>query len=218
MSRCDEPTPHRLFAAIVLMGSGLAAGCGGVAEGGRQVSPGGGSNISGGGAGTPPASGAGSGGVAGGSIGVVGGATSTSGSASGGSPLNIGFGGAEPDPLPEPVDPGPFACPPEQWSCPSTLCDDPSTGYVLPDACACDPTRPLVPSDCPPGQVFVCQTATRTTDDRRLTKPVALACLCLPKSDCATECVVAYDRRRLSCSSSPDELSTSCGCAVVLLK
>jgi hypothetical protein len=91
---------------------------------------------------------------------------------------------------------------------------------VLPEACACDPKRPLGPSDCEPGQVFVCQQATTAADGRAFTKPVALSCTCVEKTMyfCSTECDTAYGDRDLRCSGSADELSALCGCAIIYLK
>lgn len=208
MSHIDEQHPHRLFAAIVLMGTSLATGCGGLAEGERQTGVGG----------QPDSSVSGSSAAAG-TAASVGGATSTStaGTSNTGGPV-INIGGSTP--APATAEPGPFACPPEQWSCPSTECRSVDSGWVLPDACACDPKRPLKASDCQPGQVFVCQNATRRADGKMFTKPVALACSCVEKSGnfCSTECDVAYGQRDLQCFGAPDELSALCGCAVVYLK
>jgi hypothetical protein len=212
MSSSDELSPHRLFAAIVLMGTGLAAGCGGIAEGDRQVAGGGSSSSAGTGTGSSSNVGASTG---------VGGATtsSTGGTFSAGAPPVLNTAGSTP--LPSSVDPGPFACPTEQWSCASKQCDGLTSGWTLPaTACDCDPRRPLKASDCKPGQVFVCQNVTQAADGRPLTKPVALACSCVQKAEyfCASECDAAYGERDLSCSGSPDELSALCGCAVVYLK
>ena len=214
MTHTDEQSPHRLFAAIVLMGTGLAVGCGGMAEGGRQVSGGGApqdDSTTGGirtGATTP------SGGTG------VGAATSTGGTSNIGNPPMLNTGGVTP--APEAVEPGPFKCPPEQWSCVSTQCDYSSPGWKLPDeSCGCDLSRPLGPSDCEPGQVFVCQHVTSTADGRPLTKPVALSCTCVQKTMyfCSSECDGVYsDQEHLTCIGSEDELSALCGCAVVYLK
>jgi hypothetical protein len=209
MSHTDEQSPHRLFAAIVLMGTGLAVGCGGIAEGEREVSTGGRPNATTGGTGT----GATGSGVAGTGVGA---ATSTGGSLN--IPPQLGIGGTTP--VPEAVEPGPFKCPPEQWSCASNECDYSSYGWVLPDGCDCDPKRPLSASDCGPGQVFVCQEVTTAADGRPFTKPVALSCSCVQKAMyfCTTECDAAYGQRDLSCQGGSDELSALCGCAVIYLK
>ena len=201
MSHADEQSPHRLFAAIVLMGTGMAVGCGGISENGRQVSVGGSS---------PRVSSAGSTGS--------GAATSTGGSTNMVMLPILGTSGTTTGP--EPVVPGPFTCPPEQWSCASQECDRSHGGWMLPDACDCDPRRPLRPSDCEPGQVFVCQQAMSTSDGRPFTMPVALSCSCVEKAMyfCTTECDTAYGHRDLDCLGSEDELSALCGCAVIYLK
>jgi hypothetical protein len=208
MNPTDEKSQHRLFAAIVLMGSGLAAGCGGISEGEGPLSTAGRPSVAGGGT-TSESSGASD---------SVGPATSTGGSQSVGSAPNIALGGAPSAPMP--VEPGPFACPPEQWSCTSVSCDEFSGDWELPAGCPCDPKKPRSVADCEPGQVFVCQRATFSSDGRPFTKPVQLSCACVPKATyfCTTECDVAYGMPNLSCDGSLDQLSASCGCAVIYLK
>jgi hypothetical protein len=213
MSQIDEKTPHRLFAAIVLMGGGLAVGCGGVVESSHQVGAAGRPDVNSGGSGSvanpgEPANG-------GGAI-SLGGATSTSGSSNVGG-LLVNSAGAPAEP--EPVEPGPFKCPPQQWNCPASNCDYAGRGWALPDSCDCDPARPLGPSDCALGEVFICETATTTADGRALTKPIALSCRCVTKTgDCGSECATTYGQGNLTCVGSPDGLSGSCGCAIVYLK
>jgi len=201
------------------MGTGLVVGCGGVAEGSHQVSAGGapdggtrGSSVSGGSNGTNSAGALATGDTGGGL------ATSTAGASNaGGGPVSS-VGGAPPDL--DPVEPGPFACPPQQWTCTHSSCG--SMGWVLPDGCECDPKQPLSQSDCGPGEAFVCQNATTSSDGRPLARPVALACACVPQAmgSCAAECGAAYNRGDASwkCSISQDGLSASCGCAIVYLK
>src|SRR6478735_284496 len=147
MSLADESSTHRLFAAIVLMGTGLTLGCGGVAESNQQVDTvkgnGGGGSASGSGTGTTTTIG-GSGGLA------VGGSDPDS--------ITItlsGSGGVDPGP----VTPGPFECPPQRWTCaPETeACGLAGEGWALPDDCACDATRPEQASDCGANQVFLCR-------------------------------------------------------------
>jgi|SRR5882672_5503324 len=207
MSHADEQSPHRLFAAIVLMGTGMAMGCGGISENDRHVSAGGSVSVSVGGSSSSSGTGP-----------VIGGATSTGGTTNIGMPPDLNVGGTTTEP--QPVEPGPFKCPTEQWSCASQQCAYSHGGWALPDACDCDPKRPRSPSDCEPGQVFVCQEATTTADGRPFTKSVALSCQCVEKAMyfCSTECDTAYGKRDLSCSGSADELSAMCGCAVIYLK
>lgn len=116
------------------------------------------------------------------------------------------------------VTPGPFACPPQQWSCSNTECGVNGVGWALPEACDCDPSRPLDPSSCAAGQVFVCQTATSTLDGRLLTEDVPMSCTCVPPDGNLgdNECVRAYglDLRDVI----EDDQSVGCLCAYVYLK
>jgi hypothetical protein len=205
MSQSDETSPHRLFAAIVLMGSSLAVGCGGMAEGERQVGASGG----------PSGSTQGGSSSIGGSTGS--GASVSSGTAGTPPDISINIGGVPP--MPSAVTPGPFACPPQQWSCSTRQCGQVDNGWALEEGCDCDRERPLTASDCEPGEVFVCLDATSTTDGRPLTEHVLLSCACTPKSmyNCRDECDVVYGGD-LSCGGSEDQLSATCGCALVYLK
>jgi hypothetical protein len=208
MNPTDEQSPHRLFAAIVLMGSSLAAGCGGISAGEGPVDAAGHSGVATGGT-ASTSSGAGP---------SVGAATSTSGSSNTDIGPILSVGGSVS--APEPIEPGPFQCPPEQWTCGSPSCDGSYGGWVLPDGCACDPNKPLRASDCQPDQLFVCKQATVTVDGRPLTKPVPLSCTCVPRQMyfCNTECDIAYGQANLTCYGAEDQLSATCGCAVVYLK
>lgn len=194
MNQRDEQLPHRLFAAIVLIGTGLTVGCGGIAQPEREA--GGGSSA---GAHDTGSGGSGSG---------VGGALQTP----------LGVAGGEPGSS----EPGPWACPPQQWACRATECDSSDRGLRLPEAeaCGCDATRPLSAEDCEPGQLFVCQEVTSTSDGRRFTEPVALSCSCAPKSDgaCQSACANPSPGLYPSCEFSEDELSVLCGCAIAYLK
>jgi hypothetical protein len=191
MSMHDDPAPHRLFAAIVLMGTGLASGCGGISASERQVE---------GGAGQPTA----------GVPGAAGASTATGGRAELPQPETGG--------TPEKVTPGPFACPPQQWSCSRAECGVTGLGWSLPENCDCDPTRPLAPSSCAPGEVFVCKTATSTADGRLLTEEVPMSCACLPPDGAVgdNECARAYgDDLRDTIEA---DGSVGCSCAYVYLK
>ncbi len=211
MSQSDETSPHRLFAAIVLMGTGLVVGCGGMAEGER---PGGGNGSAGNGQ-------SGSGAAAG-----PNGSGASVSSGTGGSTTSS-TGGSAPDIMLEtggvaagPVTPGPFSCPPQQWTCAERQCDYSHNGWPLQDDCDCDPGRPLQASDCKAGEVFVCLNATSTADGRPLTEAVLMSCTCVPKTvyGCSDACGKAFDRRDLSCRVSEDELGVACGCAIPYLK
>jgi hypothetical protein len=201
MSTTENASPHRLFAAIVLMGSGLAVGCGGISAGERQEDGGGNPGPAGGGSGTT---------------------TSGTGSGAGG-PIFVPSGGNEPGtgtmPI-APVKPGPFACPPQQWSCTRNECGLVANGWALQDDCACDDSRPLDAADCAAGKVFLCLEATSTSDGRPLTETVPMSCVCADKAAyfCANECDVAYGQSDLQCRGDESQLSALCGCAYVYLK
>lgn len=208
MNPIDERPTHRLFAAIVLMGTGLAVSCGGISE--SEGPPGSaGRTGAGDGDGTSTTTG---------STDSVGPATSTGGSQNIGAAPHIDIGGQPSAPVP--VVPGPFKCPPQQWNCASSRCADGGQGWVLPDDCECDPKRPLSVDDCQAGEVFVCQYATSTVDGHPFTIPVELSCSCQPKAmaPCTTECQIAFGGREMSCIGNGDQLSVSCGCAIIYLK
>lgn len=199
MSHPDETPPHRLFAAIVMMGTGITLGCGGISQTASGQSHGGSS---------------GNAGVAGGGAAGAGGgaALSTGGS----NIIIIGTG----DPEPTPVEPGPFACPPARWNCPEQTCGLVANGWALPDDCQCDPLRPEHPQDCAANEIFVCRRGTSTADARPLTEDVPFDCHCVERSmySCHNECSLAFGEQDASCDRSDDALSAVCGCAVVFLK
>jgi len=205
MSQHEQPTPHRLFAAIVLMGTGLAAGCGGMAERDPEASSGG-----------EPGTGAVGTGRAGSSAGTA--ATTRAG----GSTLDLGGSGtSEPERAPtvDPASLGPASCPPQQWSCLHNECYS-AGSWLLPKDCSCDLSRPRSADDCGEGLVFLCRKASLDSDSRPLTRPVDYDCVCAPKSEqgCVAECRDAYVRGDLSCEPTEDKLGTSCACAVIYLK
>lgn len=218
MSQHEEQTPHRLFAAIVLMGTGLAVGCGGIAERDREESSGGNPGTSA--AGTASSNAAGSNNV--GATATAGGASATS--TGGGPNLNIaGFSQMDIDvsPTVEPGAVGPTTCPPQQWTSTSRSegCTG-SGGFILPDDCACDLSRPRSSADCVDGLVLVCRRAVYALDNRPLTRPVDYDCVCAPKNaeGCQAECRDAYGRSDLRCAATDDALGVACSCAVVYLK
>jgi hypothetical protein len=195
MSNADESSSHRLFAAIVLMGTGLTLGCGGVAE--RS------------GTGSTSSGGSSTGSTSSGGSNVAGGATLTIG----GGPTLV-----PPDP-PVPVVPGPFECPPQRWNCAELACGLVANGWALPDACECDPLRPEKASDCAAGKVFVCRSGTSTADGTPFTEQVPFDCHCVDKAMhlCQNECQSAYGLNGSSCVEEQDH-SALCGCAVVYLR
>jgi len=201
MTPSNDTTPHRLFAAIVLMGSGLAVGCGGVAEGHADV------------AGAPGTSGSNATDASG-----TGGRGGTGGGSGSGPMIDVTIGGT-PGQQPT-VTPGPFNCPTEQWSCASNTCGDVEQGWALPSECACEPSRPRSAKDCAADEAFVCQRVTSNAQGDRLSQPLALSCNCVTKTEffCSQECDLAYGVSSSSCVASDDERSALCNCAVVFLK
>lgn len=197
MKHSDDPSAHRLFAAIVLMGTSLGVGCGGVTDSDRRDESSGENGSSGGSGGSGSSSSSGSGGV------IV---------------PHLDVGGTSAGP--QPIKPGPFACPPEQWSCASQECGLVGSGWALPSACACDPQRPRRASDCPPDQAFICQEVTSSADGQPFNEPVALSCSCVEKSMyfCSNECDAVYKRSDLDCRVGEDQRSALCGCAIIYLK
>ena len=206
MSHSDEQSPHRLFAAIVLMGTGLALGCGGISERTETAGPAGGSSP---GDANQTSGDSGSSGIVG-----TGGAVQTP-------PLNVAGSSVQPVPMPlEPVKPGPFTCPTEQWACSAKTCDynNQSRGLVLPEACGCDVTRPRSPKDCAAGQAFVCQRITAMTDGRPLVEPLNLACSCQTKNDSCEDVCDSNKIGYVPCEWTEDQLGILCGCAIPYLK
>jgi hypothetical protein len=188
---------HRFFRAMVLMGSGIALGCGGMSEsntanqatGGTSAQGGTGAGSTGGTGGTSSSTGGdispagGTGGTinptggTGGTISPAGGTggTGTSGSTSG----STSTGGGS-------------ACPPSQWSCATTpQCAD-GLNYELPANCTCDLTRPLAGSECSSG-ARACLEATVSPDGTPLAQPVPFECSCAPDpTSCATSCHAVF--------------------------
>jgi hypothetical protein len=195
---------HRFFHSMVVMGGALALGCGGMStadEPDRTAS-----------------GGSGGGGSGGGGSGGTGGSGSTGGSVSGSGGTGIVI-------KPEdtagrgPVEPGPFTCSPAHWTC-STYLGCSGEGYQLPEDCACDTSRPEVPSDCPTGETIVCRRATATSDGRPLTQPVNFQCSCQEKQPtCDAACDLAFaDRGSCHEDTDPTGNSVLCGCAVIVLR
>ena len=113
----NEGGPHRFFHTMVVMGSALALGCGGMSNADEPE------RTARGGAG---GGGGGSGGTGSGGAGSTGGSGGT-----GGTGILIMPGGNAGQP---PVEPGPFTCSPAQWQCdPYEACD--GEGFRLPESC-----------------------------------------------------------------------------------
>ena len=203
----------RMFRSIVLMGSGLALGCGGKAGvNGAEASAG-----SGGSATAAAGSGAGgaSGGAPAGGAFSTGGAISAAGAVSAGSPS---FGGAALGGATSTAGAaGAPDCAPTQWTCSAPAECSYETGWV-PGACQCDPTRPAKSSDCKVGQSFVCLRTGNPAADQQLQ---GFQCSCVPStSGCSQACVSAFGNKAGSyqCDAQTLPGTVLCGCAVVLLK
>lgn len=209
-----------MFRSIVMMGSGLALSCGGVAQEAPHSNPAdGGSGSAGkpststagsaslGVGGTTGASGSGSaGGLSVGlsgatSVGVAGaGGTSNAAGASG---SGSGSGGA------------PLDCPTTQWTCAGPDSCEYETGWT-PVNCKCDPNRPRSPLNCAPGQTFTCLGARFASGAW-----YGFECSCVPSSStsgCTCDDAFGTSQGHVQCADEAIPQITLCGCAVVLLK
>jgi hypothetical protein len=226
----------RMFRTIVLMGSGLALGCGGKAgEDGSASAGGSGTGAAGGPSGTLGGASAGgtvsSGGSNGGTLnigpsgGAIGvgssGGSSSIGGSSGGA-ISIGgamsVGGASPGGAPAVGGSGGTpACPPAEWTCSGPTQCDYDTGWQ-PNDCKCDASRPKTPADCKAGQVFVCLGTGSSSANQRQ----GFECQCVPSgAGCSAECAAAYPNLQygdISCDEQTDPNTVLCGCAIVLLR
>jgi hypothetical protein len=207
---------HPFFHTMVVMGSALALGCGGMsnsadpdrtASGGSGGSGKGGSGGSGGKGGT---------GGTGGTGGSSGGTSGTGGNGGTGSLIiTAGTGNAGP------VDAGPFTCEPAQWTCSDNRVPCYGDGYGLPQDCGCDESRPKTPADCPAGEIFTCRNGTHTYEGVPYTQPVLFDCQCVKEQ---VNCEVACELLYADSGTCIDEFertggkSILCGCAVIVLR
>jgi hypothetical protein len=198
----NDSGPHRFFHTMVVMGSALALGCGGMSNADEPERTGSG--------------GAGGGGAGGaGGTGSTGGGGSTGGSAGTGGTLIIIQGGSAGQ---SPVEPGPFTCSPAQWGC-SSYVDCDGEGFRLPESCSCDAARPKEPDDCPSDQTFACRKAVTRDDGRPFTKVVPFQCSCVPKgSTCDVACDHAFPDTGTCDDLDSGGRSVLCGCAVIVLR
>ena len=187
---------HPLFRAMVLMGNGIAVGCGGTTITGRgEVGDG-----TGGGGGPGDAGTTGNGGLTGGT---------------GGTELSAA-GGATNDPSP----PLPLPCPPSQYDCSAIRlsCGVTGNGWSFDATCKCNPQRPRSAADCTTTQSFVCRDGTTTANGAPLQTAVPFECSCVPMSpDCGAACSTTFKGPRMACSDAPDG-AVVCGCAFIGLK
>lgn len=183
---------HPLFNAMVLMGGSLALHCGGNVD--HEPSAHGGSSAAGApGSGGAPASG---------------GAVSIPAAGA----ISISSGGTVQ------VDPGPFECPPAQWDCSATPAQCWGENFLLPDKCACDPTRPLSPKDCVDSD-WACLRAEYDSMQRPLTTQVEFECRCVPhQPTCSQTCEKAYGAPLHCEEQGVNPNAVVCGCALIVLR
>ena len=194
---------------MVIMGSSVAVGCGGITQ------PSGSGGSGGAGSGGAGSGGRGSGGSGGG---ATGGQAASGGSliiptpetgGSGGSTL--GFGGAFPT-----------DCSTAQLTCTSAAswCASDGAFLVLPANCECDTERPASPDDCGVDETFVCDGATEDALGRPFDPIAPFNCTCEP-SVASGSCSDYCGSGSVLCSG-PGEVEDLeaylCGCAVIFLK
>jgi hypothetical protein len=226
LSTADFDPPqaaHGFFHTLVVMGSALALGCGGISHdhppnnvpvggsgGSGDGEHGGGGAATDGGGGRAASTG-------GGSTGTGGAVTSGAGSGNiivlpsgaGGAPSGLDAGAA-----------GELACPPEQWLCAMTLgC----SGSNLPSAadCSCDDSLPLSPEACGADESFVCRGATNDTRGYPLPRPERYECTCVAAAtECQTTCNLAFGQQA-RCLEGGQQIPTDtilCDCAMIVLR
>jgi hypothetical protein len=209
----NEGAQHPFFHTMVVMGSALALGCGGMSNADElERTPSGGSGGGGSGGG-----GSGGGGSGGGGSGGFGGFAGTGGStgSTGGAGIIVLQGGSAGQ---TPVEPGPFKCSPAQWGC-STYVSCSGDGFELPENCTCDTSRPEGPDDCPSGQTFACRNAVATADGRPFTRAVPFQCSCVPmESTCDAACDHVFPDTATCDQVDSSGRSVLCGCAVIVLR
>lgn len=224
----DNTQRDRFFRTMVLMGSSLALGCGGISnddtprEGTDDLEANGGSggsaNAAAGTGGTSTK--AGSGGTA--SAPATGGTTSAAGSGgtrSGtGGATTAGTGGSGGSAGTATTR----SCPDEQHTCTAFSCSNDLWNQE--GRCYCDFSRPVTPADCEAGDTFVCRpTLTDPETGAVLAQPTRVDCTCAPTGDtCSLTCREAWSEFAdgYFCLE-PPELSVSpvlCGCSFVYLK
>jgi hypothetical protein len=212
----DAQVRHRFFRAMVLMGSSLAAGCGGTATMNE------GSGGSGGGGGGNGGSGGHGAGGAGGAAGAGGGGSGGAGGSGGGFVMDAGIGAVGGS---FPVDGGPMPCVPAQWDCASAQvdCAYDGVGWQLPQGCVCDAARPRSAADCSANETFTCREGT-SAGSTPLANDVLFECSCVPSPEtCLEACMAAFQdpsRDYSNCESvgGSGTRSVLCGCALVYLR
>jgi hypothetical protein len=192
--RSDSGSRDRFFHSMVVMGSTIALGCGGISVDDSSPRP----------DEDAVRASAGTGGSGGSAMSTAGsGGTSTAGS---------GFAGISGS-----AGTSPAHCPDAQYTCTGFTCDNDS--WSEGGRCYCDPSRPLSAADCNPGTSFVCRS---TLTDRRtgaaLPQPAGLDCQCITVAEtCSDACEAAYPEYAdgYLCYERAQVL---CGCSFVFLK
>jgi hypothetical protein len=230
MPRSKVSAKSRMFHSIVLMGSGLSLGCGGVAKldgtaasgsatdaGSSSTSLGGSGGLSAGGSRSDliilPAAGSPSSGGALGVGGTLGSAGDVSGAAATGGFVS------------------PLPCSPAQWSCaPTEVSCPPFDGFQLGTGkdCKCDPARPASAARCGPGYTFICMAAERDAQGNRFPQPIPYGCMCQPTlganpNQCYDLCNRAFQIPSIDCyvtepDASVQDATVLCQCATIILK
>jgi hypothetical protein len=197
----------RFFHTVVLLGTSLAASCGGRTSDDGALEGSGGAQNSGGGAhssgGASVGSGAASsGGASSGGAVAAGGASPYDGWGLGGE-LSLGGGSS---------------CPPEQWDCSAgeLLGCSPVTGWR---GCSCNDERPAEAEDCALGLTLVCLPG----EDPATGERFRFSCECIASADaCRDECSQRTDHPSdleggyVECWE--DEDAILCGCELTILR
>jgi hypothetical protein len=213
---------HGLFHTLVVMGSALAFGCGGISHDAATEHDGTGGSSGGSAGGSGGASGSGgSGGTNGSSAGNGNALGGTGGGISTGGGIILGGGGGTGGSSGGMAGAaGELGCPPDQWVCTSSLA---CLGSDLPTAsdCSCDETLPTSPKDCRADQTFVCRGARHDSNGYPLAQPLPYECHCVTAAaDCQTACAATFgDRSR--CIDDGEQIpsdTTLCDCAMVILR
>lgn len=194
MSTSTEDRSSRLFRTLVLMGSSLALGCGGVAE--RSAGEGSGS----------------------------GGVTGSGGThlGSGGVPMPdepMSTGGL-PTLVPGPFDcePAQLTCTMVSDYCYRNDQLDMS-GVQLPDSCVCDGEKPLSVEDCAEGEIFVCRRAVLDSLQRRFDRTVDFDCRCVAdEAECSEACEWGCTSPDSAGGAGPTAPPRLCSCALPILR
>lgn len=188
-----DAVPHRLFHTMVVLGSSLAAACGGSVEADDGNVEGGGGS---GGAPSGGASATGGMSATGGWIATSGGAESTGGSSAGGARAYE------------------LECASSQISCENDwTCDYVENARSIFDLeqCICDLDKPSDVAACPEDHDWVCLAMKNAADE-----VVPFDCSCQPHQDQCGAC--GANREAYACDPEETGRSVLCGCTIVVLR